>query len=105
MSTWIALAIVAIGSYLFRLAPLIVLERFTIPRTIESALTYAGPAAITALTVSAVLHGDVTGSVGASAAATAALAVAGLLALWRRPFLVAVGAGLALYALLDIALL
>jgi branched-subunit amino acid transport protein len=100
MSTWIALAVVAVGSYALRLAPLVVLERVTIPHTVERALTYAGPAAMAALTVSALVHDrDVTASPTTVAIAVVALAVAGLLTVCRRPFLVAVGGGLATYAL------
>lgn len=106
MTTWIALVIVALGSYLFRFAPLVLLERVAIPQPLERALAYAGPSAMAALMASALLgNSDLTGTPTTSLVTVIALVVAGGLAMVRRPFLLAVGSALAVFALLDAAFL
>jgi branched-subunit amino acid transport protein len=105
MTTWIALAVVAVGSYVLRFVPLVALDRFTPPPVVERALSYAGPSAMAALTVGALAHQDhVTGSTAAALAAGTSLVVATLLTLRGRPFLVAGGAALAAFAVLDLML-
>src|SRR5690606_23152297 len=97
---------VALGSYLFRFAPLLLLERAAIPQPVERALAYAGPSAMAALAASALLGDrDLTGSPTTSLVTAVALAVAAVLAMSRRPFLLAVGAALVVFAWLDAALL
>ena len=51
MSVLLTIAIVGLGSYLLRLAPLIVGERMRLPDHVESVLRHAGMGALTALMV------------------------------------------------------
>lgn len=93
-----------VGSYLFRFAPLALLDRFTLPPTVERTLAHAGTAAITAMVVSAMVGHQRTNGSAAAVAGVVALAVTGWLAIRRRPFAVVVAAGIALYAVASAVL-
>lgn len=98
------LVVAGAGSYLFRFAPLALLDRFTLPPTVERTLAYAGTAAMTALVVSAMVgHQRANGS-AATVAGVVALGVTGWLTIRRRPFAFVVAVGIALYAVTSAAL-
>lgn len=103
MSTWIALALAGIGSYLFRYGPLVALERVTVPPVVERALRHAGPSTMAALAASSVAHQPPAGA-GGMVAVAVALAAATAAALLQRSFLVAVAAGLAVFGVLDLVI-
>jgi branched-subunit amino acid transport protein len=98
VSTWIALFGIAVGSYLFRVAPLVLLDRIAVPRTVERSLGYAATSAMTALVVSSVVQHQRTADAASSVAALMALGLAGWLAARKRPFAIAVAAGTGFYA-------
>jgi len=94
VTTWVAVLLVAAGSYALRLLPLLLLapgRRW--PQEVESGLRYAGYGAVAFLLVGAVRESAHTWSVGV--ALTVGLAV-GLLAVARRrslPVVVLAGLG------------
>jgi len=93
------IAVIAIGgaSYLFRLGPLVALSRISLPTSVDRALGYAGPSAMTALTVTAVVHQYRTTDAVTTLGALFALGIGGWLAVRKHSFLTAVTAGLALF--------
>ncbi len=95
MTTWIVVALVAIGSYAFRYVPLVLGARIRPDGTVARASTTAGFAAVAAVVAGALRPFVESGAVaGCAAVAAVALAVA---LTWRgHSFLVAVGAGLVL---------
>lgn len=95
MTTWIVVALVAAGSYAFRLVPLVLGARVRADGVTARASTAAGFAAVAAVVTGAVRPFVEAGAlVGLGAVGAVALAV---FLTWRgRSFLVAVGAGLML---------
>jgi branched-subunit amino acid transport protein len=53
---WPAIVLAGVGSYVFRVLPLLVLPKVTLPPRIERGIRHGGFAAITALLVSSVTH-------------------------------------------------
>jgi branched-subunit amino acid transport protein len=96
MSIWIAVAVIGLASYLFRLGPVMALSRTSLPASVDRALTYAGPSAMAALTVTAVAH-QPHADVASWSGSLLALGVGAAAALRKRSFLTAVAAGLLVY--------
>jgi len=93
VTTWVAVLLVAAGSYALRLLPLLLARGRRWPQEVESGLRYAGYGAVAFLLVGAVRESAHTWSVGV--ALTVGLAV-GLLAVARRrslPVVVLAGLG------------
>jgi branched-subunit amino acid transport protein len=61
--TWIVMLAVGAGSFVFRLAPLLVLERITLSDRGDRVIRHAGTAAITALIVVTTKHNATGGAV------------------------------------------
>ena len=61
--TWIVILAVGAGSFVFRLGPLLVLERITLTDRGDRVIRHAGTAAITALIVVTTKHSATGGSV------------------------------------------
>jgi branched-subunit amino acid transport protein len=61
--TWIVVLTVGVGSYLFRVGPLLAIQRMTLPPRAERVIRHAGTAAITALIVVAGKQSAAGGSV------------------------------------------
>lgn len=85
MTVAVALAItltIAIGTYLLRAAPSLLLADRTLPPFVQMALRNVGPAVLAALVVVSVASTGADGEIGIEAAEVLALAVAGAVA-WR----------------------
>jgi branched-subunit amino acid transport protein len=101
MSTWIAVVLVGLGSFVFRLGPLLLLERRQLTEGADRAIRHAGTAAITALIAVSTVHS----AAGGNALPTlAAVAVALLLAARGMSMLRTVLLGGAVYAAITIVL-
>jgi branched-subunit amino acid transport protein len=75
--TFLAMVLVGLGSYAFRALPLLVLPHLTLSPRAERSLRHASTAAISALTVGALVHPRSSSELGASAiAVVVALALA-----------------------------
>ena len=74
MSVWIVILAVGLGSYLFRLSMILLIDRFTMPSLIDRASGLVAPAAFAALAAGGVATACT--SVGASQAAAPLAAVA-----------------------------
>jgi branched-subunit amino acid transport protein len=99
VTTWIVVLAVGLGSYVFRVAPLLLRERVTVGPRFDHAVRLAGTAALSALVVSS-LAGAAEG--GAAVAVVAAVA-AGLVAAARgASMLTVVLVGLGVYAVVEI---
>ena len=61
--TWIVILAVGAGSFVFRLGPLLVLERITLSDRSDRAIRHAGTAATTALIVATTKHNATGGAV------------------------------------------
>jgi branched-subunit amino acid transport protein len=96
--TWIAVLAVGLGSYAFRLTPLLLGARLQVPGRLQGILRHAGMGGIAALLVSSVLSFGTSGGLAGIGSAGAATAVAAVVA-WRgRSIAVVVLAGGAVYA-------
>ena len=93
--TWIVMIAVGVGSYLFRLVPLLVLRRVTLSDRADQLIRHAGTAAITALIVLSTKQ-SATGS--AAVPALLAVSVAAVLAARRASMLRLLAVGGAIYA-------
>jgi branched-subunit amino acid transport protein len=93
--TWIVMIAVGVGSYLFRLGPLLVLRRVALSDRADQLIRHAGTAAITALIVLSTKQ-SATGS--AAVPALLAVSVAAVLAARRASMLRLLAIGGAIYA-------
>jgi branched-subunit amino acid transport protein len=93
--TWIVMIAVGVGSYLFRLGPLLVLRRVALGDRADQLIRHAGTAAITALIVLSTKQ-SATGS--AAVPALLAVSVAAVLAARRASMLRLLAIGGAIYA-------
>ena len=78
--TWVVILAVGAGSYVFRLGPLLLLQRVSLPESGDRAIQYAGMAAITALIATSTRQhavGSVTVPTVLAIAAATVLAVRG----------------------------
>ena len=102
MTMWCAVMIVGAVSYACRLVPWLVLDRVEVGPSVEAGLRYAGVGAITALLVgSSPASPERRG--GSSLPLLLALVVSGLL-LWRGgQELLAIGIGVGLFFVIDLA--
>jgi len=101
--TWIAVLAVGLGSYAFRLAPLLLGSRLQLRQRPQDILRHAGMGGMAALLVSSVVGFGASGSLAAIASAGAATAIAAVVA-WRgRSMAVVVLAGGAVYAVIELA--
>ena len=97
--TWLAIVLVGLGSYVFRIVPLLVLPRLGLRSSrLEQAAQHAGTAALSALMVSSVTHRVALGDAGPT---LAGVGVALVLALREAPMLVVVVAGLVVASTVD----
>jgi branched-subunit amino acid transport protein len=95
---WIAVLVVGAASYLFRLVPVLLMSRVDVPVAFDRRLRHAGTAAMSALGAAQVVHhGEQFGAASAAIAAVGVGVACGL-AMRGRSALVAVGAGLSVYA-------
>lgn len=95
MSTGVALvavAVVAVSTYLMRASLIVLLAGVTIPPGVERALRYVGPATLAALAMNLAFGGADGLHVGW--VELVALAVAGAVALWRRHLILAMLVGM-----------
>jgi branched-subunit amino acid transport protein len=101
---WLAVLLVALGSYAFRVVPLLLGERMRFSERVDVTLRHAAVGAMTALLVLAVLHvgGDAVGR--ETVAACAGVAVSSGVALLGRSMLLVLLSGAAAYGLAMIAL-
>jgi branched-subunit amino acid transport protein len=95
VSTWIALLGVGLGSYAFRVVPLLVLDRASLSPRVEALVGRAGLAAITALIA---LSTQSAAAGGAAPEALAGVGVGAVASARRAPMLLVVAAGGAMYA-------
>jgi branched-subunit amino acid transport protein len=96
MSTWAALAIVAsvaAMTYAMRAGLILALADRTLPVAVERALRSVGPAVLAALAVNLAAGGE--GGPSLEMPEFAALAVAGIVAWWRRNLILTLVAGMA----------
>jgi branched-subunit amino acid transport protein len=96
MSVWSAImivVIVAVGTYLMRAVPLLVLADRELPVTMQRALRNAGPAVLSALVV--VMVASSPEGVRIDPIEVGALVAAGLVAWWRRNLIWSLIAGMA----------
>ena len=93
--TWIVMIAVGVGSYLFRLGPLLLLRRVALSDRADQLIRHAGTAAITALIVLSTKQ-SATGS--AAVPALLAVSVAAVLAARRASMLRLLAIGGAIYA-------
>ena len=96
--------VIAIGTYLLRAVPALVLADRELPPFVKMALKNVGPAVLAALVVVSVASTGTEGDIGVEVAEVAALVVAGVVA-WRwRNLIWSAGAGMvALWIALAIA--
>jgi branched-subunit amino acid transport protein len=99
--TWIVVVAVGVGSYLFRLGPLLVLQRVSLSDRADQLIRYAGTAAITALIVVSTKQ-SATGS--AVVPTVLAVGIAALLAARRASMLRLLTIGGAIYAVSLVAM-
>ena len=99
--TWVVIIAVGAGSFLFRLAPLLVFERISLSERGDRVIRHAGTAAITALIVATTKH-----SATGSAAIPTVVAVAAAIALAARgaSMLRLLAFGVGIYAFTALAL-
>jgi branched-subunit amino acid transport protein len=93
--TWIVMVAVGVGSYLFRVGPLLVLQRVSLSDRADQLIRHAGTAAITALIVLSTKQ-SATGS--ATVPTVLAVSVAVVLAARRASMLRLLTIGGAIYA-------
>ena len=93
--TWLVMIAVGLGSYLFRLGPLLVLQRVSLSDRADQLIRHAGTAAITALIVVSTKQ-SATGS--AAVPTVIAVSVAAVLAARRASMLRLLTIGGAIYA-------
>jgi branched-subunit amino acid transport protein len=86
-------AVIAVGTYLLRAVPLLLLADRTLPLGVQRALRNVGPAVLAALVAVSVSSGA-DGS-GIEVAELGALVVAGAVAFWRRNLIWSLVAGMA----------
>jgi branched-subunit amino acid transport protein len=104
VTAWTAVLAVALGSFAFRVGPLLAADRTRFVRAIERRLRFAAPAATAALAVRA-LDTQVSAAEPQAAAATLAAVVVGLvLAARGRSLTVVASVGVAASVLVDTAL-
>lgn len=84
--------IVAVGTYLLRAGPALLLADRPLPPAVRSALRNVGPAVLAALVVVSVASGP--DGVGIELVEVVALVAAGLVAWWRRNLLWSFAAGM-----------
>ena len=95
MSVWVAILGVGLGSYAFRVVPLLVLDRAPLPPRAEALIGRAGLAALTAL-IALSTHSAAAG--GAAPETIAGVGVGTVAAARRAPMLLVVVGGGAMYA-------
>ena len=101
---WIAVLAVGLGSYAFRLTPLLLGARLTLRQRHQDILRHAGMGGMAALLVTSVVGFGTSEGLTAIASAGAATAVAVVLA-WRgRSLAVVVLVGGAVYAAIETAI-
>jgi branched chain amino acid efflux pump len=93
--TWLVMIAVGVGSYGFRLGPLLVLRRVALSERADQLIRHAGTAAITALIVTSTKH-SATGS--ATVPTLLAVCTAAVLAARRSSMLRLLTVGGAIYA-------
>lgn len=86
------LGVIAIGTYVARALPILMLAGRILPVPVQLALRNVGPAVMAALAVVSISTG--LAAPGIQVAEVAALVVAGLVARWRRNLIWATAAGL-----------
>ena len=87
--------VIAVGTYLLRAAPALLLADRELPPVVRRALRNVGPAVLAALVVvSVAVTGDGEG-IGIEVAEVAAIAAAGVVAWWRRNLIWSLVAGMA----------
>ena len=102
MTTWIAVVLVGLGSYAFRVIPMLVGGRARRPGRVDRAIDHAGLAALTALVVAGVQDHDGGGRPGAALWAVAAVIAGTAVARRGGSMLAVVVAGLGSYWLLTL---
>jgi branched-subunit amino acid transport protein len=93
--TWIVMIAIGVGSYLFRVGPLLVLQRVSLSERADQLIRHAGTAAITALIVMSTKQ-SATGS--GAVPTVLAVGIAALLAARRASMLRLLTIGGAIYA-------
>lgn len=102
VTTWFAVLVAGLGSYAFRVAPLLLGNRLRISARTQDILRHAGMGGMAALLASSVLGFGSTGGAGAIAAVLAAVGAAAVVS-WRgRSMTLVVLAGSAFYAVICI---
>jgi len=92
METVAILAVIAVGTYLARALPILMLAGRVLPLPVQLGLRNVGPAVLAALIVVSISTSSV--SPGIQMVEVVALVVAGLVARWRRNLIWATAAGL-----------
>lgn len=92
METVLVLGVIAIGTYVARAVPILMLAGRVLPVPVQLALRNVGPAVLSALIVVSISTSS--SSPGIQVAEVVALVVAGIVARWRRNLIWATGAGL-----------
>jgi branched-subunit amino acid transport protein len=104
MTSWIAVLVVGLGSYSFRVAPLLIGARLRLGARTQDVLRHAGMGGIAALLVTSVVGFGTSGGIVAVASAVGAVAVAAAVALRGRSMTLVVLAGGAVYAVIGLGL-
>jgi branched-subunit amino acid transport protein len=92
LETVIVLGVIAIGTYLTRALPILMLAGRVLPLPVQLGLRNVGPAAMAALIVVSISTGSA--APGIQLVEVVALVVAGIVARWRRNLIWATAAGL-----------
>ena len=95
--TWLTMVLVGLGSYAFRVVPLLVLPKLELSAGADRILRHAGAAALTALVVTSITGRADGGDARELVATVAAIASATALAPAGRAMLHVVAAGAAVY--------
>jgi branched-subunit amino acid transport protein len=86
---------VAVGTFVLRAGPALLLADRELPGPVRRALRNVGPAVLAALVVVSVAAGGNGAAPGVEVAEVVALVVAGVVAWWRRNLIWSLGAGMA----------
>jgi branched-subunit amino acid transport protein len=97
VKTWVAIVLIGVGSYAFRVVPVLAAGRMRPRPRLERALGHVPPAVLSALAVTAAIRHDGGGRPGAGVAVVVALAVGVAVSARRLPMIAALAGGLAAY--------
>jgi len=104
MTTWIAVLVAGLGSYAFRVGPLLLGNRLQLSARTQSILRHAGMGGMVALLTSSILGFWTSGGAGGIVAVLTAVGMATYVALRGRSMTLVVLVGSASYAVICLGL-